>query len=152
MELALLTCDNQVLRVKGCFFIDFCGFSAKIHQRLERLIPLQRYEPPLQLIICLCILCGTLWVFHCYIIMYTLYLETFATCYFYFTGTQYWLWTHQTLCSFTTGFNRQTEQHFGKIWFRWLSEFEENTSADICHHASCNASTVIACLDPTSYG
>ena len=60
MELALLTCVNQVLRVKGWFFIDFCGFSAKIQQRLERPIPLQRYEPPLQLINCLCILCGTL--------------------------------------------------------------------------------------------
>ena len=60
MNLALLTCDNQVLRVKGCFFIDFHGLSAKIHQRLEDPIPLQCYEPPLQLIICLCILCGTL--------------------------------------------------------------------------------------------
>ena len=35
MRLALLTCDNQVLRVKGCFFIDFRGFSTKFHQHLE---------------------------------------------------------------------------------------------------------------------
>ena len=66
MELTLLTCDNQVLRVKGCFY-QFLWVFTKIHQRLECPIPLQRYEPPLQLIICLCILCGTFWVLHCYI-------------------------------------------------------------------------------------
>ena len=87
MELALLTSDNQVLRVKGCFFIEFCGFSAKIHQRLECPIPLQCYEPPLQLIICLCILCGTLWVLHCYICIHPLLRNICYLCHFYFAGT-----------------------------------------------------------------
>ena len=87
MELALLTCDNQVLSVKGCVFIDFCGFSAKIHQRLEHPIPLQCYEPctsttyHMSLHIVWNIVSSPL------LYMYTLYLETFATCHFYFAGT-----------------------------------------------------------------
>ena len=60
----ILNCDSEILRVTGCCF--FMGFRKNLAAPcetgilIERPRPLQRYEPPLELIICPCILYGTL--------------------------------------------------------------------------------------------